>query len=157
MGDRPDRPDEMAATATKLIAELTETLRDHASELERGCGRPDWRGATPTGRDPSRCGRWHRSMRPNARPLGGAVAARTVATVERADGRVALRLPDRTISFPESCADALAALHRGPVVGAAGLPGLDAADGEVRDPPAAARGGRRTGRRRAPGWPRMTD
>ena len=54
-----------------------------------------------------------------------------VATIQRRGGRVLLRLPDRTMSFPESCADAVAALHRGLVVDAGSLPGLDAADGEV--------------------------
>jgi lysine-specific demethylase/histidyl-hydroxylase NO66 len=45
--------------------------------------------------------------------------------------RVLLRLSDRTISFPGSCAEALAELRRGPIVDAGSLPGLDSADGEV--------------------------
>jgi hypothetical protein len=54
-----------------------------------------------------------------------------VAGLDNSDGRVVLRLPDRTITFPESCAEALHALHRGEVVRAAALPGLDPADGAV--------------------------
>ena len=42
-----------------------------------------------------------------------------------------LRLPDRTMTFPESCADAVQALHRGLIADAGGLPGLDHADGTV--------------------------
>ena len=54
-----------------------------------------------------------------------------IATVEHREGRVALQLPDRRIDFPGECADVIAALHRGDVVGAVDAPGLDAADGEV--------------------------
>ena len=54
-----------------------------------------------------------------------------VATVRRADGRVHVEATDRTISLPESCADAVAALRDGLVAEAGTLPGLDRADGEV--------------------------
>jgi len=122
---------EMAATTTKLVAELTERLRDHAAELgEQAAGASRWRFADRT--------------RPVAvRPLASLAAAEQaaatavrwrhglVATVRRHEGRVLLRLADRTISLPDSCADAIAALHAGLVADAASLPGLDAADGEV--------------------------
>ena len=42
-----------------------------------------------------------------------------------------LRLPGKTISFPEACAPALEALHRGTVADVATLPGLDRADATV--------------------------
>ncbi|GAB92155.1 cupin domain-containing protein [Gordonia rhizosphera] len=53
------------------------------------------------------------------------------ATRHRCGERVELRLPDRTVSFPAVCADALAQIRRGDTVSARTLPGLDAADGEV--------------------------
>jgi ribosomal protein L16 Arg81 hydroxylase len=128
--DQTDR-DEMIATATKTIAQLTETLRDRTSDLGEGA-------ATRLAR------RYSERTRPVAvRPLASLEAASSaatievrwrrglVATLEGGDGRVRLRLPDRTVDFPESCAEALAALHRGAVVAARTLPGLDSADGEV--------------------------
>lgn len=128
--DQTDR-DEMIATATKVIAELTDTLRDHAAEFGEGV-------ATLLAR------KYSERTRPVAvRPLASLEAAGRagsievrwrrglVATIERGDGRVRLRLPDRTIEFPGSCAEALDALHRGAVAAAGALPGLDAADGEV--------------------------
>ena len=42
-----------------------------------------------------------------------------------------LRLPDKVMTFPMSCADAVAALHRGLTADAATLPGLDHADATV--------------------------
>jgi hypothetical protein len=42
-----------------------------------------------------------------------------------------LRLPDKVMTFPKSCADAVAALQRGLAVDAASLPGLDKADATV--------------------------
>jgi len=122
---------EMAATATKLVAELTDRLRDHVSELgEDAATRLRSRFADRT--------------RPAAvRPLASLAAAERaatiavrwrhglVATVRRHDGRVHLVLADRTISLPDVCADAIAALHAGLVADAGALPGLDAADGEV--------------------------
>lgn len=122
---------EMVATATKLVAELTDRLRDHVSELgEEAATRMRSRYADRT--------------RPVAvRPLASLAAAEQaatiavrwrhglVATVRRRDGRVHLVLPDRTVSLPDVCADAIAALHAGLVADAGALPGLDAADGEV--------------------------
>jgi hypothetical protein len=46
-------------------------------------------------------------------------------------GRVVLRLPDRTMTFPASCAPAIEALHDGLVADADTLPGLDRADSTV--------------------------
>lgn len=122
---------EMVATVTKLVAELTDRLRDHVSELGEGAAtRMRSRYADRT--------------RPVAvRPLASLAAAEQaatiavrwrhglVATVRRRDGRVHLVLPDRTVSLPDVCADAIAALHAGLVADAGALPGLDAADGEV--------------------------
>ncbi|BBX19535.1 cupin [Mycolicibacterium duvalii] len=131
MATDPTDRDEMAATATKIIAELTETLRD---------GAPDLSDAVAT----RLAQQYAERTRPVAvRPLASLVAAEhadtvvvrwrrgLVATLERGDGRVRMRLPDRTIDFPDACADALAALQRGTVADAGDLPGLDAADGAV--------------------------
>ena len=122
---------EMVATTTKLVAELTDRLREHVDELgEDAATRMRSRFADRT--------------RPVAvRPLASLAAAERaattavrwrhglVATVRRHDGRVHLVLSDRTISLPDACADAIAALHAGLVADAGALPGLDAADGEV--------------------------
>lgn len=131
MGVDPTNRDEMLATATKIIAELTETLRDDASDLSDGV-------ATRLAQQ------YAERTRPVAvRPLASLAAAGRadtvavrwrpglVATLERGEGRVRLRLPDRTIDFPDACADALAALHRGTVVQAETMPALDRADAAV--------------------------
>jgi hypothetical protein len=44
---------------------------------------------------------------------------------------VVLRLPDKVMTFPMSCADAVAALQQGLVANAETLPGLDRADATV--------------------------
>jgi hypothetical protein len=54
-----------------------------------------------------------------------------IGTLEHLGGQVCLRLPDRTITFPDSCAAALEALQHGLVADAETLPGLDHADAEV--------------------------
>lgn len=128
--DMTDR-NEIMATTTKVIAELTEVLRDGASGL----------GETAA---TSLAQRFATQTRPIAiRPLASLAAAEQaataavrwrhglVATIQRSGERVLLRLPDRTVSFPESCAEAVATVHRGDVVDAETLPGLDSADGEV--------------------------
>jgi lysine-specific demethylase/histidyl-hydroxylase NO66 len=131
MGVDPGSRDEIAATATKVIAQLTEVLRDRTADLaEDAAARLVWRHADRT--------------RPVAvRPLATLAAAANVttvgvqwrhglvATVQLRGGRVLLRLPDRTIAFPGQCVDAITAVHRGQVVTAANIPGLDVADGEV--------------------------
>lgn len=131
LGTDATNADEMAAAASKVVAVLMETLRDRTTELSDGVARRLAR-------------RYAQHTRPVAvRPLASLDAMAQAATIEvrwrhglvaslaRHDGRVHLRLTDRTISFPESCADALAALHGGAVAVAGDLPGLDAADGEV--------------------------
>lgn len=131
MGGHPDDPDEIIATVTKVMAQLVETMRDDATALG--------------GAAAERLTRRHADRtRPVAvRPLAtldaaahaDTVAVRwrhgLVATVDTSGDRVALRLPDRVITFPASCAPAVLALSRGAVVDAAGLPGLDRADGAV--------------------------
>jgi hypothetical protein len=54
-----------------------------------------------------------------------------IGTPQLVGDRVVLRLPDRTMTFPESCAAAIEALHRGLVADADTLPGLDRADSTV--------------------------
>lgn len=131
MGVDPTDRDEMTATAAKLIAQLTDVLQERTTDLAEGAAeRLADRHADRT--------------RPVAvRPLAmmdaveraATIAVRwrhgLVAAVERRDGRVLIRLADRTISFPGQCADAITAIHRGESVSAGSLPGLTAADGEV--------------------------
>ncbi|BBY29533.1 cupin domain-containing protein [Mycolicibacterium sediminis] len=128
--DLTDR-DEMVATASKVMAELVDVLRDHGTELSEGAaGRLSRRHADRT--------------RPVAvRPLATLDAIDEVsfgtfrwrhgliAVVEEHGGRVELRLPDRTIRFPAYCAPAVRALHSGSAAAAASLPGLDTADATV--------------------------
>lgn len=122
---------ETAAIASKVMAALTGTVRDRGAEL--------------SDRVAARLARRHSERtRPVAVPplatLDAAAAAGTtrvrwrrglLATLEDAEGRVRLRLPDRTMSFPGLCAPALRALQSGTTVDAATLPGLDAHDGTV--------------------------
>ncbi|ULE35590.1 cupin domain-containing protein [Mycobacterium sp. IDR2000157661] len=121
--------DETIATVTKVMAEMVASLRDDAAGLSGGA-------AAQLAR------RYVDQTRPVAvRPLASlsADAATTavrwrhglVATVERREGRIVLRLPDRTMTFPDSCADAVVALHRGLVTDAAAMPGLDRQDATV--------------------------
>jgi ribosomal protein L16 Arg81 hydroxylase len=131
MGVDVAHPGETAAIASKVMAALTETVRDRGAEL--------------SDRVAARMARRHSERtRPVAVPplatLDAAAAADTtrvrwrrglVATLESADGRVRLRLPDRTMSFPGFCAAALTALQSGEAVDAATLPGLDHHDGTV--------------------------
>lgn len=131
MGIDPTDRDEMAAIATKIMARLVETMQDRGADLAQGAA--------------LRLARLHADRtRPVAvRPLATLNAMANAATVtvawrhglvgnvERKGERVLVRLPDRTISFPQQCGDALATLHRGMHVDATSLPGLDAADGEV--------------------------
>jgi hypothetical protein len=131
MGGDPADHDESIATVTKVMAEMVDSLRDDASVLSGGAA------ATLIERHADR-------TRPVAvRPLASLRAADRagttevhwrhglLATVEHTAGRVVLRLPDRVMTFPESCAEAVAALHRGLVADAGSLPGLDRADGTV--------------------------
>jgi hypothetical protein len=131
MGTDPTDRDELVATVTKVMAEMVDAMRDEASTLGDGA-------ATTLVR------RHAERTRPEpVRPLAAfhaadrAAAVRVqwrhglVAAVEQADGRVHLRLPDKVMSFPESCGAAVAALHRGITADAGSLPGLDHADGTV--------------------------
>jgi bifunctional lysine-specific demethylase and histidyl-hydroxylase NO66 len=114
-----------------VMAQMVDTLRDDASDLSTGAAK--------------RLIRRHADRtRPVAvRPLASLRAAERadttsvrwrhglVASLEHSGDRVQLRLPDKVISFPESCAEAVAALHLGLAADAAGLPGLDHADATV--------------------------
>lgn len=131
MGGRPDDRDEIISTVTKVMAHMVETMRDDATALSGAAAdRLTDRHAERT--------------RPVAvRPLATLDAAEhaattpvrwrrgLVATVDTSGDRVALRLPDRVIAFPASCAEAVVALSRGSVTDAGNLPGLDRADGAV--------------------------
>ena len=105
------------------------------------------RNVTPSGPDPF-------AVRPLA-SLGQPNRADTttvrwrhglVATVDTPVNVSSCDLPDRMMTFPASCADAVQALHRGLVADASALPGLDRADGDGADPQTSAGGRRRAGR-----------
>lgn len=131
MGGDPADRDEIIAAVTKVMAQMVETMRDDATAL--------------SGAAADRLTRTHASRtRPVAvRPLAtldSAAHADTttvqwrhglVATADTAGDRIELRLADRVISFPASCAQAVLALQRGLAADAGSLPGLDRADGTV--------------------------
>jgi hypothetical protein len=131
MGNDPADEDETIATVTKVMAQMVDLLRDESSMLSGGA-------AEQLSRD------FVERTRPApVRPLASLAAADDagtatvrwrhglVATVEDSGHRVVLRLPDRTMSFPSSCAEAVEALHRGLITDAGSLPGLDHADATV--------------------------
>jgi ribosomal protein L16 Arg81 hydroxylase len=131
MGSDPTDRDEIIATVTKVMAEVVDTLRDDVSALSDGAA------AKLVQRHADR-------TRPVAvRPLASLQAGENagtarvhwrhglIATVERSGGRVVLRLPDKEMNFPASCADAVAALRAGRVADAGSLPGLDHTDATV--------------------------
>jgi ribosomal protein L16 Arg81 hydroxylase len=127
MGADPTDQDEIIATVTKVMAQMVEALRDEASTLSTGAA------AELVARHADR-------TRPGAGPPQAALRADTVTvawrhglvgTVDVSGERVVLRLPDKVLSFPASCADAVEALHRGLVADAGSLPGLDRADATV--------------------------
>ncbi len=123
--------DETMATVTKVMAEMVGSLRDDAASLSAGAA--------------AQLSRRHaEKTRPVAvRPLASLAAAGRagdvlvqwrhglIATVEQSGDRTVLRLPDRTMTFPQTCGDAIRTVHRGDVVEAASMPGLDTADGAV--------------------------
>jgi ribosomal protein L16 Arg81 hydroxylase len=131
MGVDPADRGAMAAIATKIMTEVSETMRQRAAEISDGAA--------------VRLSRRHADRtRPVAvRPLATLAAAEHagVATVRWRGGlvagvdhfvdRVVLRLPDRTITFPASCGPAVDALHHGLVADADAMPGLDRADATV--------------------------
>lgn len=122
--------DEMAATTGKILADFVDAVRDRAGDLGDGAA------ARLSDRHAER-------TRPAAvrvlANMGAAEAAGSIPVRWRhglvgvpriADGRVVLRLPDRTMTFPESCAPAIEALSRG-LVASDSLPGLDRPDSTV--------------------------
>ncbi len=131
IGTDPTDQDEMIAMVTKVMAEVVDTLRDEASTLSGGAA------AQLVHRHADR-------TRPvSVRPLASLRACEAagtatvrwrhglVATVDQSDGRVVLRLPDKVMTFPASCADAVQELHCGLVADAGMLPGLDRTDATV--------------------------
>ncbi|PJE20482.1 MAG: cupin [Mycobacterium sp.] len=131
MGIDATNRDEMAATASKILSQVVDAVRDRAADLGSGAAaRLSDRHAAST--------------RPvavqvlaslDAAERAGEVSVRwrhgLVGAPRLDGGRVVLRLPDRTMTFPESCAPAIEALHRGLVADADTLPGLDRADSTV--------------------------
>jgi ribosomal protein L16 Arg81 hydroxylase len=131
MGADPADDDEITATVTKVMAEMVDVMRDDASTLSVTAAEQLTR-------------RHAERTRPVAvRPLAALAAAEQAATVRvrwrhglvartaESGGRVVLRMPDKEMSFPASCADAVAALRGGIVAYADSLPGLDRADATV--------------------------
>ncbi|RAV18321.1 cupin [Mycolicibacterium sp. GF69] len=127
----PPGPDETMATVTKVMAEMVESLRDEAAALSAGAA--------------AHLSRRHAARtRPVAvRPLASLAAADhageavvrwrhgLIATLDRSGDRIVLRLPDRTMTFPRTCGEAVQALLDGAALDAASMPGLDLADGTV--------------------------
>lgn len=132
MGVDLGNPDEVTALAAKSVAAVTDALRSAPPELAEAAGARITRrfadrtrpaAVRPlatvdlTGRlEPATVVQWRRGL---------------VAAVRRREDEVQLRLLDRTITFPASCADAVDRLHTGEPCAAGALPGLDAADGVV--------------------------
>ena len=121
----------MAATATKVMAELADTFRQRTAEFSAS-------GA-------ERLARVHaeRTRPAPVRPLASLDAARhadavavawrrgLVTTIERNADTVVLRLPDRSVTFPSSCGPAVEALRHGLTADASTVPGLDHDDSTV--------------------------
>jgi hypothetical protein len=131
MGIDVTNRDEMAATASKIVAQVVDVVRDRAADLSAGAAA-------------KLSDRHAESTRPvavrvlatlEAAELAGAISVRwrhgLIGTRSMDNGRVVLRLPDRTMTFPESCAPAIEALQRGVVADADTLPGIDRADSTV--------------------------
>jgi ribosomal protein L16 Arg81 hydroxylase len=131
LGRDPTSLDELNATAAKVMAQVVDALRDEAAVLSTGAAgqliRSHAERTRPVAVRPlaaldasKRAGtsriRWRRGL---------------VATMEYSDGRVVLRLPDKVMTFPMSCAAAVAALHQGLAADAETLPGLDRTDAGV--------------------------
>ena len=131
MGADPTDRDEIIATVTKVTAEVVDALRDDASALSVGAA------AKLVARHADRTRPV--AIRPLASLHAGENASTTrvqwrrglISTIDQSGGRVMLRLPDKVMTLPMSCADAVAALRTGHVTDADNLPGLDHADGAV--------------------------
>lgn len=131
MGVHPEHPDEIIASVTKVMAQLVEALRDNASALSGAAAQQVTQRHAERTRPVA--------VRPLATLDASAHAPTTevrwrhglIASVDTSGTGIALRLPDRVITFPESCAQAVLALHRGLVADAGTLPGLDRADATV--------------------------
>jgi ribosomal protein L16 Arg81 hydroxylase len=121
----------MAAMATKVMTELAETLRLRAADVSLDtAARLSRRHAQRTRPAPVRpLASLAATERADAQPVQW--RSGLVATVEHHADRVVLRLPDRTITFPASCAAAVDALRHGSIADAGSLPGLDRADAAV--------------------------
>ncbi len=131
MGGDPTDRDEMIAAVTKVMAEMVDCLRDDATRLSDGAAAEMSQQFV------------NHTRAVAVRPLASLAAADRadttsvqwrhglIVSIESAGERVILRLPDRTMTFPESCAEALRLLHAGVVSDAGALPGLDRADGAV--------------------------
>ncbi|MEW5810860.1 MAG: cupin domain-containing protein [Actinomycetota bacterium] len=134
MGVNPTDPTdsvETAALTAKVLACLVGTVGDRIEDLsDRVAARLARRHADRTRPVP---------VAPLATLAAAVAADRTRvrwrrglwATLADVDGRVKLRLPDRTMSFPAFCRPALDALTSGAVLDATTLPGLDPHDGTV--------------------------
>jgi ribosomal protein L16 Arg81 hydroxylase len=131
LGSDPADQDEIITTVTKVMAEMVDTLRDEAVMLSGGAAAQLMQRHAERTRPVS--------VRPLSTLAASESAATTavqwrgglVATIDSSGGRVALRLPDKVMTFPMSCADAMAALQRGLAADATALPGLDQADATV--------------------------
>ena len=131
MGIDPADHGTMSAMATKIAAEVTDILRNRANEFTAAAAtRLSQRHAERTRPAPIRP---LASLAAADRAGASVVAWRRglVANVDHFPDRVMLRLPDRTITFPTSCGQAVDALQHGRIADAGSLPGLDRADATV--------------------------
>ncbi|MGW0455694.1 cupin domain-containing protein [Gordonia sputi] len=132
MGTDFTDPDESAALAAKTIAAVVDVLQANTTDLAESTA--------------ARLSKIHAERtRPVAvRPLATLDAVNSlsehttvsrrhglVVEVRRALQRTEIHLPDRTISFPDYCTEALEAAISGATVTAGELPGIDTADGLV--------------------------
>jgi ribosomal protein L16 Arg81 hydroxylase len=131
MGINPVAEDEMAATATKIMAETVDALRQRAAELsESAAGRLSQlhgERTRPAAVRPLAALQWcERAAFVTVQWRRG-----LIATIDHSDKRVVLCLPDRIMRFPLSCRWAVEALHQGRIADAHNMPGLDSADAAV--------------------------
>lgn len=131
LGIDPTNRDDMSAATSKVLAQVVDAVRDRAADLSAGSAeRLSDRHAERTRPAAVRV-----LATLQAAEAAGSIQVRwrqgLIGTPRIDDGRVVLRLPDRTITFPESCAPALEALHGGLIADAETLPGLDRADSTV--------------------------
>ncbi|ANW65628.1 cupin [Mycobacterium sp. djl-10] len=132
LGMNPTDHDDVAATAAKVITQLSTHLRDNAETLSALA--TERLVAQYVSRTRPDAVRPLAALRAAADPTAGPVRWRRglhATLTQDSDNRVAVCLPTKTIRFPALCLAALTHLAAGHDSDPAALPGLDAADGAV--------------------------